>query len=205
MTDRKTHWENIYQEKSPLDVSWYQKEPLISLMLIHKGKLQKEDAIIDVGGGSSVLVDFLYKEGFTNVSVLDISANALKSARNRLGTSANSVQWLEADITDFDPPQLYALWHDRAVFHFLTDAADRKKYVNTLKRAVKPGGHIIIATFAIDGPTKCSGLDIVQYDARKLMAELGGEFELLEENSEDHVTPDNKVQKFMYFRFIRKK
>jgi SAM-dependent methyltransferase len=204
MSDRKAHWQNIYRDKSPLDVSWYQKEPKLSLELIHHTGVQHDEAIIDVGGGASVLVDFLCKEGFTNLSVLDISENALASAKQRLGDAAKTIEWFEADITAFSPPHPFSIWHDRAVFHFLTEKSDRRKYVSTLKQALRPTGHLIIAAFAIGGPEKCSGLEIVQYDASKLKAELGEEFQLAEEKNEIHLTPANKEQKFRYFRFVRK-
>jgi ubiquinone/menaquinone biosynthesis C-methylase UbiE len=201
--DRKAHWQNVYQDKSSLDVSWYQKEPSLSLELIHSTQVARDEAIIDVGGGASVLVDHLCKERYTNLAVLDISENALASAKKRLGDLAKSVEWIESDITQFDAPHQFSLWHDRAVFHFLTDQSDRKSYVKAIKRALRPGGHLIIAAFAIGGPEKCSGLDIVQYDADKLIAELGEDFELVEERDETHITPANKEQKFMYFRFIK--
>jgi ubiquinone/menaquinone biosynthesis C-methylase UbiE len=204
MFDRKAHWQHVYQEKSPLDVSWYQKEPKLSLELIYRTGVSDDEPIIDVGGGASVLVDFLCKDGFTNVSVLDISENALADAKKRLGDLAKNIEWIESDITEFSSSHKFSLWHDRAVFHFLTNEYDRKKYVNALSQALKAGGHLIIAAFAIGGPDKCSGLEIVQYDSSKLKAELGEEFELLEERSEIHITPANKEQKFMYFRFIRK-
>jgi len=203
MIDRKAHWENLYQEKSPLDVSWYQKEPTLSLELIRHAQLASDEAIIDVGGGASVLVDYLCKEGFTNLAVLDISGHALASAKKRLGDFAQGIEWFEADITQFKAPHQFSLWHDRAVFHFLTDQADRKNYVESLKHALRPGGCLIIAAFAIGGPEKCSGLKIVQYDSEKLKAELGDDFELVEERNEVHITPANKDQKFMYFRFIK--
>jgi ubiquinone/menaquinone biosynthesis C-methylase UbiE len=202
--DRKAHWENMYQEKSPLDVSWYQKEPKLSLELIHRTGVSLDEPIIDVGGGASVLVDFLCKDGFTNLSVLDISENALADAKKRLGDLAKNIEWIESDITEFSSSHKFSLWHDRAVFHFLTDKSDRRKYVRALTQALKAGGHLIIAAFAIGGPDKCSGLEIAQYDSLKLKAELGEEFELLEERNEIHITPANKEQKFMYFRFIRK-
>lgn len=204
MFDRKAHWENVYQEKSPLDVSWYQKEPKLSLELIHRTGVSLDEPIIDVGGGASVLVDFLCKDGFTNLSVLDISENALADAKKRLGDLAKNIEWIESDITEFSSSHKFSLWHDRAVFHFLTDKSDRRKYVRALTQALKAGGHLIIAAFAIGGPDKCSGLEIAQYDSLKLKAELGEEFELLEERNEIHITPANKEQKFMYFRFIRK-
>ena len=201
MFDRKKHWQHIYNEKTPLDVSWYQEEPALSLELIHRTGVLKEEPIIDVGGGASVLVDYLCKEGFTNLAVLDISGNALFSAKNRLGDSAGRIAWYEADITEFIPPHQFSLWHDRAVFHFLTDKPDREKYVEVLNLALRPGGYLIIAAFAIGGPEKCSGLEIVQYDSTKLREELGEGFELVEERNEVHITPANKKQEFVYFRF----
>jgi len=202
MFDKKAHWQTIYQEKSPLDVSWYQKEPTLSLELVRRTQIARDEPVIDVGGGASVLVDYLVKAGFTNLAVLDISGNALASAQKRLGDSAKHITWLEADITQFNPPCQFSLWHDRAVFHFLTDPADRTRYVETAKRALKPGGHLIIAAFAPGGPEKCSGLDIVQYDSEKLVAALGDSFDLVEQKDEVHMTPAGKEQKFTYFRFI---
>ena len=201
MFDRKKHWQHIYNEKTPLDVSWYQEEPALSLELIHRTGVLKEEPIIDVGGGASVLVDYLCKEGFTNLAVLDISGNALFSAKKRLGDSAGRIAWYEADITEFIPPHQFSLWHDRAVFHFLTDKPDREKYVEVLNLALRPGDHLIIAAFAIGGPEKCSGLEIVQYDSTKLREELGEGFELVEERNEVHITPANRKQEFVYFRF----
>ena len=166
MTSRKEHWQNIYSEKSASDVSWYQAEPQLSLDLIRASGIGSDEAIIDVGGGASVLVDRLYGSGYSKLSVLDISGNALASARNRLGVIAENIEWIEDDITEFQPTHRYALWHDRAVFHFLTDKSDREKYVDVLEHALLPAGHLIIAAFAIGGPVKCSGLDIVQYDAQ---------------------------------------
>ena len=201
--DRIRHWQKVYQEKSALDVSWYQKEPNLSLEFIRSAKVATNDPIIDVGCGASVLVDHLIKECFTNLAVLDISANALASTKKRLGDSANNIDWFEADITQFHAPNKFSLWHDRAVFHFLTDHRDRKKYVKVLKNSLGIGGHLIIATFAIGGPDKCSGLEIVQYDSVKMIAELGGEFELIEEREELHITPANKEQKFTFFHFLK--
>jgi len=203
MFDRKSHWENVYGDKSPLEVSWYQQEPALSLRLIRDTGLSHEAPLIDVGGGASLLVDCLCAEGYEHLGVLDISGRALAHARQRLGEKANNIEWYEEDVTLFRPPHRFALWHDRAVFHFLTDAEDRRKYVDTLKCALNPGGHVIIAAFAIGGPAQCSGLDIVQYDAGKLMAELGEDFELVEEAGELHVTPANREQQFMYFHCIR--
>lgn len=201
--DRKKHWETVYEQKSPGEVSWYQRDPVLSLELIQHAGIARDAAIIDVGGGASVLVDRLLAIGYRNVSVLDLSARALAYAQARLSGTSHHVTWIEADITAFAPPVSYDLWHDRAVFHFLTGADDRRKYVAVLKRSVKSGGHVIIAAFAIGGPTQCSGLDIVQYDAEKLSNTLGASFRLMEERAELHVTPAKKEQKFVYFRFVR--
>lgn len=202
MDERKAHWEHVYSEKSPLEVSWYQGKPELSLEMIDHAGIDKSGAVIDIGGGASTLVDYLLDAGYSNLSVLDISAGALTYAQQRLAERAKTVQWLITDITDFNPPARYALWHDRAVFHFLTETADRQSYVSVLRRSLQSGGHLIMAAFAIGGPTKCSGLDIVQYDAEKLGQELGPEFELVEERAERHQTPDGREQKFGYFRFV---
>jgi len=203
--DRKQHWENVYTNKSPLEVSWYQTEPRLSLELIQATGIDKGAPVIDVGGGASVLVDRLLAAGYRDLSVLDISGQALAHARKRLGEQAARVEWLEADITTFIPPHPYHLWHDRAVFHFLTQADDRRRYVDCLQRALVPGGHLILAAFALGGPLKCSNLDIVQYDAMKLSVELGPGFRLIEQRDELHDTPSGKQQKFGYYRFQRDK
>lgn len=203
MIDKKAHWEDVYQHKSSLDTSWYQNKPSLSLELIHNTGIANDESIIDVGGGASVLVDYLCQEGFSNLAVLDISGNALSCAKERLGDLAPGVEWYESDITQFDAPHPFSLWHDRAVFHFLTEASDRKNYIKSLKHALRPEGHLIIAAFAVGGPEKCSGLEIVQYDSEKITAELGEEFKLIETRDEVHITPANKEQRFMYFRFVR--
>ena len=202
--NRKAHWEGIYSNKSPLEVSWYQKEPTLSLQLIEKTGLSTDAAIIDIGGGASILVDHLNERGYKHLAVLDISGNALDFAKHRLAAAADEIEWFEADITTFQAPHQFDLWHDRAVFHFLTDANDRQRYIKILKQTLKPGGHLIMAAFAIGGPTKCSGLDIVQYDANKLLTELGNGFTLLEEKSEMHITPADREQQFSYFHFMKK-
>lgn len=201
---RKEHWQHVYQTKDPTDVSWFQSQPALSLRLIANAGLEKNQSIIDVGGGASVLVGCLLGAGFQHVAVLDISADALNHAKQRLGARADAVEWFEADVTGFIPPRQYDLWHDRAVFHFLTDKTDRQKYVQTLQRTLTPNGHVIIATFAIDGPLKCSGLDVCRYVAADICTELGAGFELREQVNETHVTPWNTEQKFSYFRFARK-
>lgn len=199
---RKQHWENVYADKSPLEVSWYQKQPEISLHLIQNASADNNAAIIDVGGGASTLVDHLQANGYKNIAVLDISEAALKHAQQRLGSTSNDIEWIICDITEYRPSHPVDIWHDRAVFHFLTDEIDRKKYIKALKASLAPGGHLIIAAFAIGGPTRCSGLDIVQYDADKMQAELGADFQLIEQHSETHTTPANASQAFTYYKFV---
>ncbi|MGB5291057.1 MAG: class I SAM-dependent methyltransferase [Lysobacterales bacterium] len=201
MSERKEHWENVYLNRSPREVSWYQQEPTRSLSLISGISLPRHARIIDVGGGASTLVDRLCEEAYTDISVLDVSKNALDHARNRLAEKANRVHWYEEDVTRFKPPHRFSLWHDRAVFHFLTSKADREKYIGVLRQSLEPGGHLIIMTFAIDGPNKCSGLDIVQYDDDRLTSELGEGFDLLETGHECHVTPAGHQQEFAFFHF----
>jgi len=203
MIDRKQHWEQVYTSKSSLEVSWYQAEPRLSLELIQRSGIGREAPIIDVGGGASLLVDRLQAEGYKRLAVLDISAAALATARHRLGPRAGEIEWIEADVTQFVAPHAFALWHDRAVFHFLTAGEDRRRYVEALRHALVPDGHVVIAAFAIGGPTVCSGLEIVQYDATKLLAELGPDFRLEEELAEIHRTPAGKDQKFGFFRLRR--
>lgn len=198
---KKEHWEAIYKEKSPLAVSWYQNEPAISLSLIRSLPLERDENIIDVGGGVSTLVDHLLKEDFKNITVLDLSSNALSLARQRMGDKAALINWKVEDVTSHVAEHAYSLWHDRAVFHFLTEKKDREKYKRVLKESVRDGGYVIIAAFTIGGPTKCSGLDIVQYDAEKIQNELGPGFKLIEKRSETHITPAGKEQSFEYYLF----
>lgn len=201
--DRQKHWEEVYSNKSPLEVSWFQADPALSLQLIQATGIDKSAAIIDVGGGASRLVDFLLSHEYNNVSVLDISSQAIEHARGRLGDKASHVDWLVEDITGFSAAHKYDLWHDRAVFHFLTDAGDRQKYVANMNDALVKGSHVIIATFAIGGPDKCSGLEIVQYDEKKIQKELGTGYKLQDVHHELHTTPANKQQQFIYFHFIK--
>lgn len=198
---RKQHWENIYADKSPLQVSWYQKQPELSLQLIKNTGFGTDARIIDVGGGASTLADHLCAEAYTHITVLDISSNALKHTQQRLGPLSDKIEWIISDITEYQATKVFDIWHDRAVFHFLTDQQDRNKYVTGLKQSLRPGGHCIVAAFAIGGPARCSGLDIVQYDAEKLSAELGIEFQLLEQLSETHNTPSNAEQAFSYYHY----
>lgn len=199
--NRQQHWNQVYETKGPLDVSWYQRRPEVSLALIATAGVRKDVGIIDVGGGASVLVDCLLEAGFTRLAVLDLSGTALSHSRARLGVRAADVEWFESDVTTFRSPHPFALWHDRAVFHFLTEADDRQRYVATLRQTLQSGGTAIIATFALDGPLKCSGLDVVRYDEQLILDELGPGFLLQEVRRETHVTPWESEQRFMYFRF----
>jgi len=199
----KSHWERVYTEKAIDSVSWFQDYPTLSMKLIHATGIAKDVPIIDVGGGASVLVDALVGEGYGKVAVLDIAGAALAQANYRLGEKAASVEWFEHDVTTFVPPHAFQLWHDRAVFHFLTDGADRTRYLDVLARAVPAGGHVIIATFALDGPEQCSGLNVERYDEAKIVPLFAPRFTLVEKLSELHRTPTMKDQHFNYFRFRR--
>ena len=198
---RQDHWNEVYRTKGAQNVSWFQTEPSLSLELIGAAQVPRDDGILDVGGGASVLVDRLLNAGYARLGVLDISAEALALARQRLGARAADVEWFEADVTKFEPPHRFACWHDRAVFHFLTNADDRRAYMATLARTLTPGGAVIIATFALDGPPQCSGLDVARYDEKALAAELGAAFTLREARRETHRTPWNTEQRFLYCRF----
>ena len=203
MDGRRTHWDGIYQGTAPVDRSWHQDNPVLSLELITVAGVSRDAPVIDVGGGASVLVDWLIQAGYRDITVLDISAAALAASKNRLGDVAGNIQWPAVDITQYEPSRQYALWHDRAVFHFLTDEADRQEYRAVLEKALLPGGDVVMATFGLGGPTKCSGLDVVQYDAEKLSAELGSGFRLLNVRDEVHLTPRMMQQQFTYCHFRR--
>jgi 2-polyprenyl-3-methyl-5-hydroxy-6-metoxy-1,4-benzoquinol methylase len=198
----KVHWEKVYSTKATNAVSWFQEHADLSLRLIRATEVATDGAIIDVGGGASTLVDDLLTNGFTNVTVLDLSGAALSAARSRVGARASTVQWLEDDVTKASfATRTHDVWHDRAVFHFLTAPEDRAAYTRAVLHAVKPGGHVIIATFAEDGPTQCSGLPVVRYSAGDLHAVLGGRFSLLSHQKEAHRTPSGTVQQFVYCHF----
>jgi len=199
----KLHWEEVYATKKPTDVSWYQAEPALSLEFIISIGLSQRSRIIDVGGGASVLVDRLLDEGFKDLTVLDISSNAINYAKERLGKRAENVTWIETDATEFKPPDKYDFWHDRAVFHFLTDPGDRKKYIQAMDKSLNPGGHVLISTFALDGPPKCSGLDVERYDSDKIENEFGSSFKLIKSIDAVHTTPWNAEQKFASFHFTK--
>lgn len=200
----KNHWESVYTTKSPTEVSWFQEHAQRSLKLIRQSGIPSTGAIIDVGGGASTLVDDLLGEGYANITVLDLSPAALSTAKLRLGPRATQVKWQATDILEATfPKHAYDVWHDRAVFHFLTDPAARQTYVHQVLQAVKPGGLVIVATFAEDGPTQCSGLPVVRYEARELHAEFGQPFLLLGHERESHQTPAGREQPFVYC-FCRK-
>ncbi len=195
----KDHWEQVYTTKSTTGVSWFQAHAEQSLRLIQDTGVPLSAAIIDVGGGASTLVDDLLAGGYRALSVLDISAAALKAAQVRLGAAAEQVRWLVGDITSVElPTQTFDVWHDRAVFHFLTTPEQRAAYVCQVLHAVKPGGHVIVSTFAEDGPLQCSGLPVMRYSADGLHAEFGAPFELIRHEQEEHRTPAGGIQKFVY-------
>jgi SAM-dependent methyltransferase len=195
----KSHWEQVYASKAVDTVSWFQEHALTSLRLIESAGVGTGAAIVDVGGGASTLIDDLLARGYRNLTVLDLSATALAKARQRLGTRASSVNWIEADITRYRfPRHSVDVWHDRAVFHFLTAPEGRAAYVRSVLHAVKPGGLVIVATFSEGGPEQCSGLPVMRYDAESLHDEFGAPFSLLGHECEEHHTPAGKIQQFIY-------
>ncbi|CAA7618853.1 SAM-dependent methyltransferase [Candidatus Terasakiella magnetica] len=201
MTQRD-HWQTVWTTKAPEAVSWHQDDPAASLALIRAAGLRRDAAIIDVGGGASVLVDRLVEAGFIHVAVLDISGAALQHTAERLGPLGDEVAWIESDVLSWRPvPGLFDLWHDRAVFHFLTDPAQQAAYVAVMRRALGPEAQVILGTFAPDGPERCSGLPVCRHDSASLSAMLGPDFRLEEELDEDHHTPGGMVQKFHWCRF----
>jgi 2-polyprenyl-3-methyl-5-hydroxy-6-metoxy-1,4-benzoquinol methylase len=202
-TSRGVHWENVYRTKGEREVSWFQETPSISLELIRSAAATRQSAIVDIGGGASRLVDALVDEGYESVTVLDLSESALAAAKARLGAAAARVTWIVADVVKWKPAQPYDVWHDRAAFHFLTDAGDRNAYVACLRQALRPGGHVIIATFALDGPERCSGLPVVRYDAGSLGQALGSGFNLVEMRRHAHQTPMGGTQHFQFSLFRR--
>jgi len=197
--DMQTHWERIYTQKAPDQVSWYRQHLETSVALIERASVGRSAAIIDVGAGEATLVDDLLARGYTNVTVLDISSTAIEANRKRLGKDADLVRWIVADVTQVDlESAAYDVWHDRAVFHFLTEAGDRAAYVRQVARAMRRGGHVIISAFGPEGPMKCSGLDVVRYDADSLHAEFGSRFRLVSSSKELHQTPFGTTQQFLY-------
>ena len=200
--NRKEHWDTIYTTKADTDVSCYQPEPQVSLDLIEMAS-PAHGRIIDVGGGASLLVDKLLDAKFQKIAVLDVSAAALDRSKNRLGERAKLVEWIVADVMSGLDLGKFDVWHDRAVFHFLTDEGDRRNYVKLASRALPAGGHLIVGTFALDGPPKCSGLEVCRYDAATLSQELGPGFSLVHHIGHTHTTPAGKPQKFFFGLFRR--
>jgi len=199
----QTHWQGIYSTKAEADVSWFQKSPVLSIELIKKFNHGPAAQIVDIGGGTSRLVDALLDNGFRSITVLDLSEAALKKAKDRLEQKANSVTWIVDDATSWEPPAIYDVWHDRATFHFLTEKQARDAYLLRLERNLKIGGHVIIATFAPDGPERCSGLPIVRYSPETLAETLGDKYELVESRHDDHLTPWGAPQSFQFSVFRR--
>lgn len=199
--NRKKHWETVYETKNSDQVSWTQELPKTSLDFIHSFEVDKTARIIDIGGGDSKLVDCLIDNGFENITVLDISSKALDKAKSRLGDKAEKVNWIVSDITEFEPNTTFDIWHDRATFHFLTTKEQVSKYLDIARNSVN--GYMTIGTFSKNGPTKCSGLDIKQYDEQTLTAELEKGFDKLKCVTEDHTTPFNTTQNFLFCSFKR--
>lgn len=201
MISRKEHWEKVYNTKQAHEVSWTQDKPNTSLRLIQSLNLNKEEAIIDIGGGDSKLVDFLLAEGYQNLTVLDISGAAIQKAKKRLGNLAEKVQWVETDILEFKPSQNYAVWHDRAAFHFLRNQEDIALYQALTNQFVSK--YLVLATFSEQGPTRCSALDITQYSEEKIHSLFGEQFKILEAFQENHTTPFNTSQNFLFVKMVR--
>jgi len=196
---RDEHWETIHRRGRPEEVSWYRPHLERSLHFVEEAGLAADAAILDVGGGTSTLVDDLLERGFSKVSVLDISPSAIRQAQARLGTRSEAVTWLVGDITRMKlPKHHYDFWHDRAVFHFLTEDADRRRYVAAVRRSLKPNGHIVVATFGLAGPERCSGLPVVRYSAQGIQAEFGKQFRRVGSAREVHHTPSGREQEFVY-------
>ena len=197
--DAKTHWEKVYATKAPEEVSWYRPHLEMSLALVERAAQSHSASIIDIGAGESTLVDDLLARGYENITVLDVSQTALEVTKNRLGVLAEQIHWIVGDITQVQlEPLAYDVWHDRAVFHFLTSIEQRASYVRNVMKAVKRGGHVIVSTFGPEGPTKCSGLEVMRYDAESLHNEFGTRFRLVESLKELHRTPFGAAQQFLY-------
>ncbi|MDI6791530.1 MAG: class I SAM-dependent methyltransferase [bacterium] len=201
--DRWSHWNKVYETKDPTRVSWFQSRPETSLRLIANAGLDPSARILDVGGGTSILVDALLAIGYQQPGVLDVSEEAIQRTRARLATRAEAVEWYVEDVTRFKSPHRWDLWHDRAVLHFLTTEEDQRAYRKVLGRSLAEEGHVVIATFGPEGPGRCSGLDVVQYDVDRMQRLLGEGFELKEWHLEDHVTPSGAIQQFLFCRFFR--
>lgn len=202
--DSQAHWEQVYTTKAPETVSWYRPHLEASIAIIERLAGHRSASIIDIGGGESTLVDDLLVHGYTNLTVLDVSATALEVTRKRLGTLAEKVHWLAGDVIQLDlQPSSYNLWHDRGAFHFLTDPEQRRAYIAKASRAIRSGGNLVLSTFGPEGPLRCSGLEVVRYSAESLQEEIGASFQLLENFLEWHTTPSGSAQQFLYCAFQR--
>jgi trans-aconitate methyltransferase len=201
--DRRDHWNRVYLERSPGEVSWFEARPSTSLALIERAGVDPAAGAIDVGAGASPLAGLLREAGYGPLAVLDVSGEALRRLRSRLGERAAGIEFIESDVTRFQPTRRYGVWHDRAVFHFLTDEAEQRAYLDVLERSLQPGGVVVMATFAPDGPTRCSGLDVQRHDATSLEALLGAEFARIESRAVLHRTPTGVAQRFGYHLFRR--
>jgi trans-aconitate methyltransferase len=204
MESKQAHWDRIYETKAERELSWHQESPAISLDLIHAAGVSKRSAIVDIGGGASRLVDALLAEGFGDLTVLDISEKAFATAKKRLGPRAAKVNWIAVDMTRWDPKRSFDLWHDRAAFHFLIETSEREAYARCAANALRPGGHIIMGTFAPDGPERCSGLPVMRHDAASIGAVLGDKFAFLQSRRHDHLTPAGITQRFQFSLFHRR-
>jgi 2-polyprenyl-3-methyl-5-hydroxy-6-metoxy-1,4-benzoquinol methylase len=202
--DKKKHWDGIYGEKTFSELTWFQPEAKVSVDLIDKLDLSKESSILDVGGGASTLIDSLIEKEFKKITVLDLSENALKQSQKRIGEKTSYISWCVGDVIDFKFNKKFDLWHDRAVFHFLTQESEQEKYISNLEASTKRGSHFIISTFAEDGPLKCSGLEIVRYSKDNLVDKFSAHFECIEFKKETHTSPTGMEQKFNYWVFRKK-
>lgn len=204
MEDRKEHWNKVYDSKMPTEVSWYEPMPETSLTYIAECKLDRDAAIIDIGGGDSFLAEFLLARGFTDITVVDISEKAIQRAQRRIGEKADEIKWIVADASEFKPGRQYDLWHDRAAFHFLTTDEQVENYLKTVNRAVKTGGFLVMGTFSENGPTKCSGIEIRQYSIDQMQSLFSGSFSTLGCKNIDHGTPSGGTQNFTFCSFQKK-
>jgi SAM-dependent methyltransferase len=204
VSGNRDHWQSTYAQRTPQQVSWYEPRPLRSLELIAATGVATDASILDLGGGTSTLAAELLAMGYTDLTVADISPAALAGAKGQLSSAGEHVTWIEADVRNHDFHRRYELWHDRAVFHFMVSRADRDGYLQTLRRTLRPGGHLIVATFGPDGPTHCSGLPVERYDAEGLQRTLGEEFELIGSSLATHNTPSGSSQQFLYAHLLRR-
>ena len=195
---RKEYWDHVYETRSPTELSWFQPVPSRSMTMIRDTGVPTEAPIIDVGAGVSTLVDVLLNSDYTNISVLEISVSAIAECRMRIGDDASRVKWLQADVLEWGPEERYYLWHDRAVFHFMTDQAHANNYLETMRTALVPGGYFVLATFGPEGPDRCSGMDVQRYSIEQLTKLLEDSFDLTSYETEDHTTPTGNVQQFLY-------